>query len=251
MVGALLVPGLGFYLSGKKRRGFAALVAAVVLLLLFFVCMGYLMGNLAFGWLLSLHATAFIYYCGPYLVEESLQTRLGFTLIVLVSLGLCIYWPARNFIQSHCFMPLRVNGHVVVVGRNYSTHGIHRGDWVGYNLEGNTRGMAHGGEGQINVYSGMGLGPVLAVPGDQVEFSTNAFTINGVSHPHLPQMPVSGSFVVPDDHFFIWSRFEINSHGNVNPALISATMLDMSIVDEKQVVGRPFKRWFGRKQILS
>ena len=50
----------------------------------------------------------------------------------------------------------------------------------------------------------MGFGPVLAVPGDRVEFSTKAFSVNGVPQPLLPHMPAGGKLVVPENHWFIW-----------------------------------------------
>lgn len=62
-------------------------------------------------------------------------------------------------------------------------------------------------------------------------------------------MPVSGELVAPEKHWFIWPELAIYENGNVNDAAVSAMMLQLAVVSEKQLVDRPFERWFGRKQI--
>jgi hypothetical protein len=105
------------------------------------------------------------------------------------------------------------------------------------------------GQGVLNRTS-LGLGSVLATAGDRVEFSTNSFTVNGVPQPFLPHMPTSGNLVVAENHWFIWPNIAISGNWNVGEADISSAMLQMASVPEKQFVGKPFKRWFWREQIL-
>jgi hypothetical protein len=64
-------------------------------------------------------------------------------------------------------------------------------------------------------------------------------------------MPVSGNTVVPENNWFIWPDLAITGgHGNVPESTISQTMLQMANVPQSQFVGKPFKRWFGRRQVL-
>ena len=103
----------------------------------------------------------------------------------------------------------------------------------------------------VYVEGGFGWGPVLAVAGDRVEFSTNHLIINGRAGSLLAHMPAVGELVVPEKHWFVWPEFEMVGHGNVGEANISAMMMELATIFESQFVGRPFKHWFGRRQNLS
>jgi hypothetical protein len=250
LVGSFLVPGLAVYIRGPRLWGRAALVSCGLLLLSFIVWFGHPAGNFALGLLLSIHISGFVYYCSPLLLEASFSSRLLFTLLTMMVLGLLIYLPIRNVILQHWLIPLRVRDNVVIVHRLGSPHDIKRGDWVMYSQNNGETGDAHRG-GAVWVQSGFGCGPVLAVGGDRVEFSTNAFRVNGEARPLLPHMPNSGTLTVPEKHWFIWPDFDIYEHGNVNEANVSAIMLQMATVSQKQFIGKPFKRWLWRRQILS
>lgn len=245
LVASFLVPGLAVHIRGPRLWGKAALVSCGLLFLLFIAWFGHPAGNFAFGLLLSIHATGFVYYCSPLLQHEQLRSRLVFTLLALMAIGLLIYLPIRNVILQHWLVPLRLNGRVVVVQRQFPASAIQHGDWIAYRL-------SESGGGGIWVRSGMGLGPVLAMAGDRVEFSTNAFTVNGVAQPRLPHMPDSGAVTVPGKNWFVWPNFDISGgHGNVGENNISAAMLQMATISQAQFVGKPFKRWLWRRQVLS
>jgi hypothetical protein len=118
---------------------------------------------------MAVHATGFIYYCSPLLREEELRGRLAFTLLALLAIGLLFYLPLRNAVLHHWLVPLRLNGQVIVVQRQFPVAAIQRGDWVAYKLgNGSSRWVAGGGHGSVHLQSGMGLGPVLAQAGDRV-----------------------------------------------------------------------------------
>ena len=59
-----------------------------------------------------------------------------------------------------------------------------------------------------------------------------------------------GGMFVPENHWFIWPNLAITGNLNVGEASISSVMLQMASVPETQFVGKPFKRWFWREQIL-
>ena len=244
LIAGILIPGLAVYLRGPRLWGKAALAACVLLFTCFIVWLGYPIGNYAFGLLLSVHVTGLVYYCSPWLVNEPFRYRILFTIGTLLALGLLLYMP----LQTHWLLPLRVNGHAVIVEKFASASGVKRGDWVAYKLSGYYFSN-HGGSG-VSSQTGLGLGSVLAMAGDSVEFSTNEFTVNGVPHPLLQHMPPSGNFIVPENHWFIWPNVSISGNWNPGEAGISSAMMQMADVPEKQFAGKPFNRWFWRKQIL-
>ncbi|HAO80934.1 MAG TPA: hypothetical protein DCQ92_18595 [Verrucomicrobia subdivision 3 bacterium] len=249
MVTGFFVPGLAVWLRGPRLWARAALAGSAALILFFIIWLGYPAANLAFGLLISLHVTGFVYYCNPLMAGERFRSRLAFTGLTLMAIGLLLYMPARNFIQGHWLTPLRMNGQVVVVQRIFQTRNIQRGNWVAYALHDEQQGEAHNG-GAVWVRAGMGLGPVLAVAGDQLKFLTNSFSVNGILHTNLPHMPGSGELTMPENHWFIWPNLDISGHGNVSESSISSTLLNMASVNETQFFGKPFHRWFWRKQIL-
>jgi hypothetical protein len=248
LVAGFLVPGLAVYLRGSRLFGKAALIACGLLALSFVVWFGYPAGNFAFGLLLSIHTTGFVYYCSPFLRNEPFRSRMFFTLLSLIAIGGLFYAPIRSVIQQRWLIPLRVRGNVIIVHRLGAPHDIKRGDWVMYSQNSGQTGEAHNG-GAVWVQAGFGWGPVLAMAGDRVKFSTNAFMVNGKTQPLLPHMPTSGEVVVPEKHWFIWPELDISGHGNVGEVNISAAMLQMATVSQEQFIGKPFKRWFWRRQI--
>lgn len=246
LAGSFLVPGLAVYLRGPRLWGKAALTACALLFLFFIVWLGHPFGNFAFGLILSIHASGFVYYCSPFLINERLRFRLVFTVLTLIGLGLCLYLPLRSAIQNHALTPLRVNGQVVVVGKFSSAHSVKRGDWIAYTLSGYM--ISNHGYESDEGRAGMGFGPVLAASGDLVEFSASSFAVNGVSRTNLPHMPVAGTLTLPENHWFIWPSYSISGQGNESQ--ISARMLQMADVSADQFIGKPLTRWFWRKQIL-
>jgi hypothetical protein len=246
LVLGFLIPGLAVCLRGPRRWGEIALSACALLFLLFIVWLGYPAGNYAFGMMLSIHASGFVYYCAPVLRNGDFWRRMLFTVAVLAALGLGIYAPIRNEIQDHWLTPLRVNGNVVIVKQSGSPDAVRRGDWVAYNLSGSSD---YGDDSLIRFQTGVGFGPVLATGGDFVAFSTNGFSVNGVSRPLMPHMPQSGGLTVPKSDWFIWPSYSIRGRGNEDR--VSSRMLQMATVPEDQFIGRPLKRWLWRKQILQ
>ena len=248
LVASFLVPGLAVYIRGPRRWGKAALAGCGLLLLIFIVGFGHPVGNFAFGLLLSIHVTGFMYYCRPLLWEVSFQSRLLFTLLTMMALGLLIYLPIRNVVLQHWVLPVRANGHVFVVQRQFPVAAIQRGDWIAYKLGGSSSGwQTGGGHGTVYVRSGMGFGPVLAMAGDQVTFSTNVFTVNGIRHPLLPHMPRAGEVAVPEKNWFVWPGYSISGEGDENR--ITSLMLQLALVPENDFVGKPFQRWLWRRQM--
>jgi len=225
------------------------MVTSALLLLIFIVFLGFTAGNLAFGLLISLHCSGFVYGCSPLLAGEPFPRRLSFTFLSLLAIGMTLYLPARHLVQQYCLTPLRMHDQVIVVERLVSARNVQRGDWIAYDLSDQSTGDPHHG-GAVWVREGMSLGPVLAVAGDVVAFSAGSYSVNGVARNSLPHMPATGGFTVPEKHWFIWPNLDISGHGYVGEASISAALVQLADVGETQYFGKPFHRWFGRKQIL-
>jgi hypothetical protein len=241
-VASLGVPGLGFYLRGPRLWGLAAMGFAALMALVFIVGLGYLVGNVAFGLLLSTHVSSVIYVFDPWLAGARFRVRLSFSFILLFVLGALVYMPVRNLIQEQWLMPLRVKGRVVIVQRVAMPSALPRGAWIAYTTD-SARGQG------LYALDGFGLGPVLAVPGDRVRFTKAALEVNGVPQPLQDYMPQVGEWVVPQKHWFVWPEVAISGHGNMPADVISTTLLQMGTIPEYRFVGRPFKRWFGRRQL--
>jgi hypothetical protein len=247
---SFLIPGLGFYLRGPRILGKGMMGVCATLFLIFIIWLGYPIANVAFGLMVSTHVTGVVYYCDGFLRTWNFQWRIAFTVIILLAVGFLIYSPIRNTIQNHWLMPMRMGSRVVILVK--SADKIQRGDWVSYIMPG-YRFSNHMGNG-IWGDSTMGFGPVLAVAGDNVQFSTNSFSVNGVAQPLLTDMPQSGSLIVAQNYWFIWPTLKQSGNWNPSENDLSRAMLELANVSESQLGDKPsmhwkpLKHWFLRKQ---
>ena len=240
-IGGLLVPGYAFYAGGKRLIGRAILGGSVVLAAVFFLWLGHPIANAAFGLLLSAHATSVLFLLSPWLAGERFEVRIVAALLVVALLGGGLYTPARNLIQKHCLLPLRLKEQVVVIKVYSSAKDVRRGDWIAYELP-------PGGGAGIHVPGGPSLGPVLAVAGDRVRFTPDGFEVNGAWRRLRSHMPTAGEMIVADKTWLVWPDVQIIGHGNIN---VPAALLPLAIVSETQFIGKPFQRWFWRRQHWS
>jgi len=246
-VASFLIPGLGFYLRSPKLWGYAAFAGCGLAAFGSVAGYGQMAGNVALGMLLSIHVSGFVFYCDPLIREEPFQSRLLYTLLALIAIGLLIYLPGRIYVKTHWLIQVQENGKVILVQRTFPVGAVQRADWVAYRLAGNEDWRAGGG---VVVRSGLGFGRVQAVAGDTVRFSAGTFSVNGRSQAPLPHMPTSGEVVVPEKNWFIWPELGITGHGHIGEENLSSTMLQLAIVPEEHYLGRSLNRWFWRRQIL-
>jgi hypothetical protein len=246
---SLLVPGFALFANRRRLLGWIFLGVYCFSALVFVVALGYQAGGVAYGLMISAHATSIIFLETCWLRDRRpFGFRLALAGLTLLVVWLGIYAPLVGFVERHWIMPLSVRGRAVIVRRAALPRNIRRGDWVMYSLEAAYVGDGHRG-GAVQVQPGFGWGPVLAVAGDRVEFSTNQYLVNGLARPLLPYLPRSGELVVAEKHWFIWPELDMVVHGNVGEASITEQMLRLASVSEDQFVGKPFHRWFWRRQI--
>jgi hypothetical protein len=247
---SFVLPGFSLLVNRRPNWGwtFAGVYAGSVVV--FVVALGYTISGLAYGLLIAAHASSIVFLEACWLRQSCrFELRLVLAGATLLAVWLALYRPAVHFAERHWCMPLNIHGQVVVVRRSDPPGHVQRGDHVLYELPARGLGQPHAG-GAVRVESGFGWGPVLALGGDRVTFSTNAFYVNGAKRPLLPFMPTQGEVEVPEKHWFVWPEFDTSMHGNVNEATISELMRNLAIVPEDQYIGLPCKHWFGRRQNL-
>jgi hypothetical protein len=213
LAAGLFVPGLAVWFRGPREWGKAAMIAWAFLSGIFVIWLGYPAANVAFGLMISLHATGFIYYCSPILRGWQFRPRLIFTALVLLGIGLLLYLPVRNFVQNHLLMPLRNGNQVVIISAQRQPISLERGEYAAF----------------ANA-DGIFFGKIVGLGGDEVD-----------------------SREVPKNHLLIRVQFlRRYYHGDFILAFAyrSDFVEQDVIVSPEDFVGKPFKRWFWRKQIL-
>ena len=139
------------------------------------------------------------------------------------------------------FLPLDTGHGVVLVRHEATPRLVARGQMVVFEMEEESLGSG------VYRRAGYGIEPVLAVAGDRVEFSGEGFRVNGKLRPALPEMPTKGEMVVPENHFFVWPRFDITRR-NIPAGNIAVGLMRTSMIARDQIIGRPCQRWFGLRQ---
>jgi len=216
-------------------------------LLLFVAALGYFAANVAYGVMISVHATSFIFLEGLWFVGDRFRVRLVAAICTLLMVWGLIYAPVVHFVENHWLMPLRVGNHVLVVHRTASGS-IRRGDRVAYLISEDRSGAARGD--RVYISEGFGIERVLASPRDRVRFTPGKLFINEQPVAALPHMPAEGEFVVPEKVWFIWPALDIRLRGGAPEGDISAAFQRLAMVPENEIVGKAFMSWFGRRQSL-
>ena len=237
----LLFPGTAFYVCGPRFWGKVAIGLSVLLFFVQVAWFGSGAASVAFGLLLSVHASGLAFFVEKMLPAPGFRSRLISGAGLLALLAFFLYLPARKMVQSHWFFPLQVNDRVVVIYRQHPTINLRRGEPVAYSLDGFSE---HG----LVVRSGFGFGPLLGLPGDQVRFNPDSFEVNGLAHQRLAFMPTSGELLVPQRHWFVWPEFGKHGNGHASDDVLSQTVLELSTISEAQFMGKPLRHWLWRRQ---
>ncbi len=242
---SLVIPGYSFMAVGRHTVGLSILAAWSAVGIIFLAALGYPTGNVAFALVISAHAVSIYYAHTRSVPDAGIGGRLGIGVAIVFLVTACVYVPLTYYCGRHWIMPLHVRDQVVVIAAKPWARHFDRGELMAYSVseEGALRG--------VHVGNGFGVSAVLAVSGDTVEFEAGAFRVNGVLHRSMAHMPVSGGMVVPENHWFVWPELDIRTGGNVTEATISDAMLKLGVISPERVVGKPFNRWFWRRQISS
>jgi len=240
----LLLPGFAFAAYGQRTIARAILSSYAVAAIVFIVWLGYSISSLALGVMISLHVSSVLYLIGRQSFELDFRRRLVLSLMAFSLVYLCIYYPLRTQFENRVALPLRAGNKVVVVRARQSAASVRRGEVVAYRIE--PRSVNH-----FYLAGGLGLGRVQAVAGDRIVFTAQTAEVNGVTFPRRSFMPRNETWIVPEKHWFIWPESAIPISGNPqqNDAIIQL-MRQSALVAESEFVGKPFRHWFWRRQIL-
>ncbi len=208
--------------------------------------MGYLAGNIGFGILISVHASSILFLEVDLFRESRLATRLALGLCTLAVVWGLIYEPILHCVERNWIVPMRIGNKVMIVQSGVPPKSLRRGDLVAFEITG-TR-FSGGHENRLMLSEGLCLSQVLALAGDEVQFSNRTIFVNGVARPGAPHMPADGGFVVPEKVWFIWPDMDISQY-RVAEGNISAAMQEAGMVRQNQIIGRAFKSWCGRRQL--
>lgn len=240
LVLSLIVPGYAFCALRRRKIGRAILLSYGGATVVFVVWLGYALANLAMGVMIALHVISIFFLIRAWDMDWSFRSRLFLALGTLLLVGLGLYLPLRRQIERHLIMPFRVGNRVVIVNTFQRPSGIQRGDWIAYKID---RCYV----GNVLIAAGHVLGRVQAVAGDQVRITPEDFKVNGRAVPRLAHMPAEAEYTVPEKHWFIWPDLSISAHGVGEDNIVQA-FAQNALVPETQFVGRPFQRWFWRRQ---
>jgi len=240
---SLVLPGFAFIDGGWKIIGTAVICSWLAAGLIFFAWLGYGSANVAFGTMMSMHVSSILFLMNRAWPGMRIRDRFILSLAVLGVVGQLVYASGLSLLQERWFMPLKMGDKVYVIDRKALINQLRVGDLAAYQSEGTPA------EGGVRIRGGYLLDRLIAGPGDQVDFRAAEFLVNGVAHPALPLMPEKVQVTVPQNTWLIWPTLHIVTRNNVTQESISRSVLDMALVRRKEIIGKPFKRWFWRTQI--
>jgi hypothetical protein len=235
----LVLPGWALVWSKRRWLGVVLGTAYCAAAAVFFVWLGHPVSSFAMMVMISIHAGSILR------IQQDIEfvKRVVYSLLVFLAVAVLIYMPLRGWMERHWFVPLTVNGRVIVIHSGQRPRSVQRGDWIAYRL-----GSAHA-LGVI-VREGYTLGRVLAVAGDEVSFGRQEFFVNGMSQARQSDMPTNGTVVVQQGCWFIWPNVRASGHGDASADAVRDAMMQLAIVPETSYVGVPFRRWLWRRQTM-
>lgn len=241
ILAGLFVPGFGFRVGGTPFHGNLAVMGFGVCVLIFLVFLDKPLALIPYGLMLSIHTSGVVYLLGQFNRHLAFWKRMLQSLLVLIAINLFIYMPLLNQMEKHFVRPIYFeNGRTLILNTHLKFSDIKPGDLVVYRINPND-------DGGVHIHEGIGIAPVLGTAGDRISFSPGRVQVNDVTFPSRSGMPTEGSLWVPEKHWFIWPNLNVNSHG-FSSMDISSVMVEMATVSQDQLLGKPYKHWFWRKQ---
>jgi hypothetical protein len=237
----LTVPGFAFLALELRAMARVAMAVCPVALLIWQAALGYAISTIALATVLSIHVTGTASMLLSWAEAPGLRIRLLTTALTLAALSILIYLPLQNTLSKHLASAMRTRDQVIVV-KPTPPRTLRRGDVVAYRINSFRANNAV-------IAAGFGIERVLGVAGDRVEFFGDRVEINGLGQSRGSTMPTNGMMVIPQKHWLIWPRLEINMRGDARVDVAGA-LLQIALVQESQLIGTPYRRWFGRSQVV-
>ena len=193
---SLALPGFAFLLLGRRLLGWLFVAGYLIAALVFVAALGFPAASVGYGLLISLHATSIMFVEDAWLKESRLGRQAGRGLLHPVcGLGV-VLCAAGRLRRAPLVYPVAGRGSGLrSSSAEWLRDSIRRGEWLVYEITGNRFGD-HGNN--VVLHSGWGVDPVLALPGDRVRFTPEAYFVNGQAFARAPHMPAGGEWVVPE-----------------------------------------------------
>jgi len=244
VMAGLFLPGYAFAAYGRPTIARAVAAGYLVTGAVFFVWLGYFISKLALGVMISLHVVSVLYLIGRQEIELSARWRVALSLAVFALVYFGVYFPLQGQFEQRLARPLRVGNKLVMIGARKGVESVKRGDWVAYRIDGVAGDHLH-------LEDGFGFGQVQAMGGERIVFSPGSFQINAAVFSRRPFMPIEGTWVVPEKHWFIWPDSVMSNAGDHRlDDSIAQLMRQVAMVGEPQYAGKPLRHWFWRRQNL-
>lgn len=235
-----VIPADGFRAIGWTTLARAAFGIWLIALAVYVIWLGEMAASLGWSVMIAIHTSGVV--CLLFnRFPVSVGRRVLVTLGVALLLGQVVYGTVQR-VLGQVFIPLQSRGQTVIVRRSFDPEELQRGDLVGYRI---SREIV---SPMIIIKAGIAVDRVIAVPGDEVNFTPSGFVLNGQLHAPLQAMPKSGSIVLSQDTWLIWPSLSIRSHGQVPEEEIAAANLQAATVPRDAIIGKPYKTWLWRPQ---
>jgi hypothetical protein len=247
----LLVPGLLWRQLGKPELGTAVLAVWAFALILSILTLNPALASAAALTASGLHglcAAAFLTEYFPHWpgIQRLWRIPLLACLWVMAFYGLGVRPAAGLFVQR---LTARDRTVMIQPAGGLFAPEWRRGDWVAYQLP---ETFAGGHFGNLIAWQTPGADThfdrILAVPGDTIQFHPDFFEVGGQHFEKVaPDMPSTGTLALPrdDQHYLIWPTNTRVQHGTMMPEI----MLAAARIPENRLLGKPWSRWFWRKQL--
>jgi hypothetical protein len=244
----ILIPGIGLHSVGLHSLSRLIMASYGLALLIFLAGLGYSIATLALVAMIFMHVTSVCYLQRRFFPETVLSTRITFALGMLLLVSLGLYWPAR-IVTEKIILPLHTPAGVVVVNSRASSAQIRTGDAVAFRVAPLSGRFDNGTDhGAVIVEAGYGFGAVLGLSGDVIQFTPTNYFINGQPRRREKAMPETGQFTIPPKSWFLWPDFAIYGNGRAAQMQAEELFRALGVVAQTNFVGRPFQRWFFRRQ---
>lgn len=236
-VGSVAIPTLGYFLLPNPlwRR-----IGPPLFFVAFLVALGEFTrpsGDLALGLAAAVHGVGAAACSSCYVPLPSRPLRILHRFIVALVSVLLVLLATQNALSRHVLLVDGPKGPLLFDPRAPAAAPPRDGEAVAYNLDSRNLGNAA-------IWGGVYTGRVLvAAPGREIVFSDGLYRVDGSAYKALPGMPARGGFRTDADHAFIWPDPSHFRH----PGRV-AVPADIGLVPHSALVGRPYKRWFWRKQ---
>jgi len=242
LLGGLVLPGYAFSTCGRPTHARVIYGSYFLAATIFIVWLGNLISSAALALMISLHVGSVLYLMGHRTSQMSFRWRLVLALAVAFIVYRAIYFPFQLQFEKYVAMPLKLANGTLIVDPRHAAGAVRRGDRLAYRIH--AASDAH-----VFINDGYGFGEVRAVAGDRIVFTQHNYQVNGVEFPRQPRMPALETWVVPEKHWFIWPNSAIAVSGNQQQEdSVARLMREVAMVSESQYAGKPYRRWFWRRQ---